>query len=102
MWPAGGEADVHSGKQVRAWLAAHPRFAFHFVPVHCSWMSPVERWLSIPQRKRLRIVDFSDKAALAERLLAFVAEWNEPAHPFNWSTRSVAKVVPKCDVPIAA
>jgi hypothetical protein len=29
---------------------------------------------------------------LAERLMAFVAEWNAHAHPFNWSTKSAAKV----------
>jgi hypothetical protein len=29
---------MHKGKQVQAWLATHPRFVYHFVPVHCSWM----------------------------------------------------------------
>jgi len=36
-------------------------------PVHCSWMNQVEVF-SILQRKRLRIADFADKQALAERL----------------------------------
>ena len=31
-------SSVHKGKQVRAWLATHPRFVRHFLPVHCSWM----------------------------------------------------------------
>lgn len=84
---------MHKGKQVQAWLAQHPRFVFHFPPVHCSWMNQVEQWFSILQRKRLRIADFADLAALSARLMAFVAEWNERAHPFNWSTRSVAKVM---------
>ena len=35
-------------------------------------------------------------AALAERLQAFIAEWNQVAHPFKWSTKSVAKVMAKC------
>jgi len=35
-----------------------PRFAFFFVPVHCSWMNQVEQWF-IQERKRLRISDFS-------------------------------------------
>ena len=38
---------MHKGKQVRAWLAKHPRFVFHHPPVHCSWMNQVEQWLSI-------------------------------------------------------
>jgi transposase len=87
---------MHKGKQVQAWLAKHPRFVFHHPPVHCSWMNQVEQWFSILQRKRLRIADFADKAALAERLQAFIAEWNQVAHPFKWSTKSVAKVMAKC------
>lgn len=84
---------VHSGKQVKAWLDKHPRFVFHFTPVHCSWMNQVEQWFGILQRKRLRIADFASKAELAQRLAAFIAEWNQRAHPFNWSTKSVAKVM---------
>lgn len=59
-------------------------------------MNQVEQWFGILQRKRLRIVDFADKKALAERLEAFIAEWNAQSHPFNWSTQSVAKVMAKC------
>jgi transposase len=88
---------MHKGKQVQAWLAKHQRFVFHHPPVHCSWMNQVEQWFSILQRKRLTIADFADKAALAERLHAFIAEWNEHAHPFNWSTKSVAKIMAKCE-----
>ncbi len=29
---------MHKGKQVQAWLATHPRFVCHFLPVHCSWI----------------------------------------------------------------
>jgi transposase len=93
---------MHKGKLVMAWLAKHPRFVFHHPPVHCSWMNQIEQWFSILQRKRLAIADFADKAALAERLAAFVREWNEHAHPFNWSTKSVAKVMAKCRLSIAA
>jgi transposase len=89
---------MHKGKQVQAWLAKHPRFVFHFLPVHCSWMNQVEQWFSILQRKRLRIADFANKAHLAERVMTFVAQWNEHAHPFQWSTKSVAKVMAKCEI----
>jgi transposase len=89
---------MHKGKQVQAWLAKHPRFIFHFTPVHCSWMNQVEQWFSILQRKRLRIVDFADKKELSTKLLAYVSRWNQHAHPFNWSTKSVAKVMAKCEI----
>jgi hypothetical protein len=87
---------MHKGRLVQAWLAAHPRFVCCFPPVHCSWMNQVEQWFSILQRKRLRILDFPSPEALADRLHAFVAHWNARAHPFHWSTKSVAKVMAAC------
>lgn len=94
-------ARAHTGKQVGAWLEAHPRFVLHLTPVHCSWLNQVEQWFSILQRKRLRIVDFASKADLEAKLLQFMAEWNTVAHPFNWTTKSVAKVMAAA-VPAAA
>jgi transposase len=88
---------MHKGKKVQAWLAKHLRFVFHHPPVHCSWMNQVEQWFSILQRKRLAIVDFASKAELAEKLQQYIAQWNEQAHPFKWTTKSVAKVMAKCE-----
>ena len=85
--------SAHHGKEVRKWFAKHPRFVVHFTPVHCSWMNQVEQWFSILQRKRLRIVDFASKDHLHVQLEQFIREWNMHAHPFNWSTKSVAKVM---------
>jgi transposase len=89
---------MHKGKQVQAWLAKHPRFVFHHPPVHCSWMNQVEQWFGILKRKRLRIVDFPSKEHLAARLTAFISEWNQIAHPFKWTSKSVAKVMAKCQI----
>ena len=86
---------THHGKEVRKWVAKHSRFVFHFTPVHCSWMNQVEQWFSILQRKRLRIADFESKEHLQAKLSQFICEWNQHAHPFNWSTKSVAKVMAK-------
>jgi len=83
---------MHTGQQVQAWLEKHPRFKFHHPPVHCSWMNQVEQWFSILQRKRLAIADFADKAELAERLHAFVKEWSEHAHPFEWTEKSATRI----------
>jgi transposase len=89
--------SVHKGMQVQAWLRENPRFTFHYPPVHCSWMNQVEQWFGILQRKRLRIANFKDKAALAQQLEAFIREWNEVAHPFNWTSKSITKIMAKCD-----
>jgi transposase len=85
--------STHHGKDVRQWVANHPRFILHFTPVHCSWMNQVEQWFSILQRKRLRIVDFDSKDHLRAKIEQFIQEWNQHAHPFNWSTKSVAKIM---------
>jgi transposase len=85
------------GKRVQARLAKHPRLVSHHPPVHCPWMNQVEQWFSILRRERLRIADFADKAALAERLRAFIGEWNRVAHPFKGSTKSVSRVRAKCE-----
>src|SRR5579863_2505534 len=82
---------MHTGKKVQQWLARHPRFVWYHPPVHCSWMNQVEQWFGILKRLRLRIVDFADKAALSERILAFIREWNERAHPFRWTSKSFDK-----------
>ncbi len=49
-------------------------------------------------KEKMLIADFKDKAHLAERLLAFVKEWNEQAHPFQWTKKSVAKIISKCEI----
>lgn len=93
-------AKNHTGKQTQAWLAKHPRFVLHFTPVHCSWMHQIEQWFSILQRKRFRIVDFQSKQDLQMKIEQFIREWNAHAHPFNWSKKSVAKVM--ADAPAMA
>jgi transposase len=87
--------STHHGREVRQWFATHPRFVVHFTPVHCSWMNQVEQWFSIFQRKRLRIADFASKEHLQAKIEQFICEWNQHAHPFNWSTKSVTKIMAK-------
>src|SRR5919108_965681 len=33
---------THKHPKVKAWLARHPRFVFHFTPKSCSWLNAVE------------------------------------------------------------
>lgn len=92
---------VHSGKKVQAWLVQHPRFRFHFTPVHCSWLNQVEPWFSILQRKRLSAPNFADVQELETKLYSFIDEWNEAAHPFHWSKESFAKVLAQVEHSLA-
>jgi hypothetical protein len=91
---------THHGKEGRQGLQSPSRFVFHFTPVHCSWMHQVEPWFSLLQRKRFRIADCASKAALQEQIEKFITAWNQVAHPFNWSQKSVAKLM--ADAPAKA
>jgi hypothetical protein len=86
---------THRGKLVRAWLAKHPRFHMHHTPVHCSWMNQIEQWFSILQRKRVGVSNFASLTELEARIGAFISEWNEVAHPFDWTRHSFDKVLAK-------
>src|SRR5512133_1260493 len=39
---------THKHPKVRAWLARHPRFVFHFTPTSCSWLNAVEGFFAKP------------------------------------------------------
>jgi hypothetical protein len=93
--------SVHHGKLVRHWLDDHPRFSAHFTPVHCSWMNPVEQWFGILRRKRLRSPNFAGLAALQQAIHQFIAEWNEIAHPFRWTSHSFDKILAKIEATLA-
>jgi hypothetical protein len=56
-------------------------------------MKHVDQWVSILHRTRWRSADFASKDHLRMKLAQFIGDWNQQAHPFNWSTTSVTKVM---------
>jgi hypothetical protein len=58
---------------------------FVFTPKHCSWLNQVELWFSILQRKLLKRASFNSLDELKEKLLDFIAFFNQHlAKPFQW------------------
>ena len=45
---------THKHSKVRAWLARHPRFVFHFTPTSASWLNAVEGFFAKLTRRRLK------------------------------------------------
>jgi transposase len=84
--------STHHGKEMKKWLKAHPRFQFHYTPVHCSWMNQVEQWFGILKKKRLTIAHFQSKADLRDKLYLFIDQWNEHAHAFKWNEKTHTKL----------
>ena len=64
-------------------------------------MNQVEQWFSILRRKRLSAPNFADLDELARKIETFIAEWNEIAHPFNWTEASFHKILAKIDDALA-
>ncbi len=79
--------SLQRGPQRRAFLQdAEHRHVVHFTPKHGSWLNQVELWFGILQRRVLRRGNFTSKAELARRILAYIEYYNTcKAHPFQWT-----------------
>ena len=75
---------THKQPKVRAWLARHPRWTFHFVPTSCSWLNAVEGFFAKLTRRRLKHGVFHSVVDLQAAINRFVAEHNEAPKPFVW------------------
>jgi hypothetical protein len=62
-------------------------------------MNQVVQWFSILQHGRLRLATCAILMGLTQREHAFLAERNQRAHPFNWSSESVVKITAQCEEP---
>ena len=76
---------THTSQLVTDWMAVHPDVVFHFTPSHASWLNQVELWFSILSRQVLKRGDFRSKEDLAEKLVAFIEDYNGRAKPFAWT-----------------
>jgi transposase len=77
---------AHKHGRVRAWLARHPRWTFHFTPTSCSWLNAVEGFFAKLTRRRLKHGVFQSVVDLQAAINRFIAEHNQTeAQPFTWS-----------------
>jgi transposase len=76
---------THKHPKVRAWLARHPRWTFHFTPTSASWLNAVEGFFAKLTRKRLKRGVFCSVVDLQAVINRFVAETNHDPKPFLWT-----------------
>ena len=76
---------AHKHPKVRAWLARHPRFIFHFVPTSCSWLNAVEGFFARLSKRRLKRGVFHSLVDLQAAINRFVTEHNQTPKPFVWT-----------------
>lgn len=79
-------SSTHKTPEVQRFLAAHPRFHFHFTPTSASWLNAVETWFSQLERRALYRGVFTSVAALRTELRRYIQAHNEEAaKPFVWT-----------------
>ena len=86
---------THKHPKVRAWLARHPRWTFHFTPTSASWLNAVEGFFAKLTRRRLKRGVFRSVVDLQAAINRFVEETNADPKPFVWTadpTRVLAAV----------
>ncbi|KMO22142.1 IS630 family transposase [Methylobacterium indicum] len=81
---------THKHPKVRAWLARHPRWIFHFTPTSASWMNAVEGFFSALTRRRLKRGSFSGIVDLQAAINCYIAEHNDRPKPFVWTKPAAA------------
>jgi transposase len=76
---------THKHPKVRAWLARHPRWVFHFTPTSASWLNAVESFFSVLTRRRLKRGVFHSIADLQAAINRYIREHNHNPKPFVWT-----------------
>jgi transposase len=76
---------THKHPKVRAWLARHPRWAFHFTPTSASWLNAVEGFFAKLTKRRLKRGVFRSVVDLQSAINRFVEETNDQPKPFVWT-----------------
>ena len=76
---------THKHPKVRAWLARHPRWTFHFTPTSASWLNAVEGFFSALTRRRLKRGVFVGVVDLQAAINRYVREHNADPRPFTWT-----------------
>jgi transposase len=87
---------THKHPKVKQWFARRPRYKVHFTPTSASWLNQVETWFSILTRQAVRRGSFNGVTPLRKSVHAFIADWNEEAHPFKW-VKTADEILKKAD-----
>jgi len=57
----------------------------HHTPTHASWLNQVELFFSLLKRRPLRRGEFTLVDDLADKVIAFINDYNRRASPFRWT-----------------
>ena len=77
--------SAHGTPQVEAFLDKHRHVFLHNTATHASWLNHVELLFSIMQRRLIRYGEFDSVDHLADRIIAFINDYNQQGRPFRWT-----------------
>jgi len=77
--------SAHGTPDVEKFLDRNPRVFLHNTPTHASWLNQVELFFSILERRVLRHGEFDSTDELADKIIAFINDYNRRASPFRWT-----------------
>jgi hypothetical protein len=84
FWIVDNGSSHRGSRSIDRLQGAYENLVLVHLPVHASWLNQIEIYFSIVQRKALQPNDFTDLAAVEERLLGFGHHYEQVAQPFEW------------------
>ena len=81
---------THKHPKVRAWLARHERWTFHYTPTSASWLNAVEGFFAKLTRRRLKHGVFHSLVDLQAAINRYLVEHNLAPKPFVWTAEPEA------------
>ena len=91
---------THKHPKVRAWLAHHPRWIFHFTPTSGSWLNAVETFFSALTRRRIRRGSFRSIVDLQAAINRYIDEHNDEPKPFTWTPAQILAKLNPLNAPV--
>lgn len=77
--------SAHKTAKVEQFLTENPHVHLHYTPTHASWLNQVELFFSILERRLLRRGESDSVDHLADRIIAFIKDYDRRAAPFRWT-----------------
>lgn len=84
FWVVDNGSSHRGQASVKRMVKAYPNAVLVHTPVHASWLNQVEIYFSLVQRKVLTPNDFTDLAAVEQRLRLYEELTNRSPRPFDW------------------
>ena len=91
---------THKHPKVRAWLARHDRWTFHYTPTSASWLNAVEGFFAKLTRRRLQRGVFHSLVDLQAAINRYLAEHNQATQAVRLDRRARGQSWPRSGVGI--